>query len=153
MLVRALDDRDRPWLGELIEREWGLPVVSISGCHDPATLDGFIADDSGERIGALTYRFDADTCEVVSINSLRAGQGVGSALLAAARELAEQAGSRLWLVTTNDNINAIRFYQKCGMDLSALHRDFVDEVRRWKPDVSDRGTAGIRFRHALEFSY
>src|SRR3954454_17311277 len=107
MLVRALDDGDRPWLGELIEREWGLPVVSISGCHDPATQDGFIADDSGERIGALTYRFDADTCEVVSINSLRAGQGVGSALLAAARELAEQAGSRLWLFLTQGNKKSV----------------------------------------------
>lgn len=153
MLVRALEDRDRPWLAELIAREWGLPVVSISGCHDPATLAGFIADDSGERIGALTYRFDGDTCEVVSINSLRPGLGVGAALLAAARDVAEQADSRLWLVTTNDNINAIRFYQKCGMDLTALHRDFVDEVRRWKPDIPDRGVAGIKFRHALEFSY
>ena len=152
MLIRELQDSDRPWLRDLVVREWGLPVVSISGTHDPSVLPGFLALDHDQTVGAVTYRLSDDECEVVTLNSLHENRGVGSALLARVRRLADRDRRRTWLITTNDNINAIRFYQLRGMDLRALHRDFAEEVRRWKPDLDDRA-GGIRFRHALEFSY
>jgi len=74
-------------------------------------------------------------------------------LPALARTLAWGAGLRLWLITTNDYIRAIRFYQRRGMDLVAVHRDFADTVRRAKPTVDTSGTDGIDFRHALELEY
>ena len=153
MQVRELGDDDRPWLREIIEREWGLPAVSISGAHDPGELPGLVAYDGDDRLGALTYRVDQDTCEVVTINAVVEGKGVGAALLAAARAIADQRGLRLWLITMNDNIRAIDFYQRQGMDLVALHRNFVDVVRQYKPTVGDANTSGIPLRHALEFSY
>jgi ribosomal protein S18 acetylase RimI-like enzyme len=81
------------------------------------------------------------------------GCGVGSALLAAARRLADERGLRLWLITTNDNVGAIAFYQRRGMELTALHRDFAQVVRALKPELPRDGLAGIEFLHALEFSY
>ena len=151
MDVRALADEDREWLRTLVDAEWGLPVVSISGLHDPSTLPGFVASLGGERAGALTYRLAEDGCEVVTLNSLREGRGIGSALLTAARQVADRLRVRLWLITTNDNINAIRFYQRRGMDLCRLHRNFVDTVRAAKPGIGGAATDGIAFRHALEF--
>jgi len=151
--VGELDDGDRPWLRALVDREWGLPAVSISGAHDPSELPGLVAYEGEDRLGALTYRIEHDTCEVVTINALIEGRGVGATLLTAARAIADERGLRLWLITMNDNIRAIDFYQRQGMDLIALHRNFVDVVRQYKPTVGDKTPNGIPLRHALEFSY
>jgi ribosomal protein S18 acetylase RimI-like enzyme len=151
--VRPLTDAERPWLGELVAREWGLPVVSISGLLDPMALPGFVAEADGELVGAVTYRLADGECEVATLNALRSRQGIGSALMAAVKKVADLEHRRLWLITTNENIGAIAFYQRIGMDLHALHRDFVDEVRRHKPDLGTHTATGIEFRHALEFSF
>jgi GNAT superfamily N-acetyltransferase len=103
-------------------------------------------------VGALTYRLAADGCEVVTLDSVRERHGVGTALLDAARRVADRHGVRLWLITTNDNVAAIRFYQRRGLELCRLHRNFVDTVRAAKPQISGAATDGIPFRHALEFS-
>jgi ribosomal protein S18 acetylase RimI-like enzyme len=152
--VRPLGDAERPWLGDLIAREWGLPVVSISGLLDPLSMPGFVAETDGTLVGAVTYRLDdPGECEVATLNAVREGEGIGRALMAAVKEVADRDGRRVWLITTNENLRAIGFYQRIGMDLRALHRDFVDEVRRHKPHVDTHNANGIEFRHALEFSY
>ena len=152
VVVRRLAAGDRPWLRDLVEGEWGLPVVSRSGVHDPAAYDGFVAHQHGTPVGALTYLVTGDECEIVTVNSLREGCGVGRALMAAAVRAARRARCRrVWLLTSNENIRAIAFYQRFGMDLRAVHRDFADEVRRHKRDLITTGTDGIEFRHALEF--
>ena len=153
MHVRELDDADIPWLEGLIAREWGLPVVSISGIYNPSTLPGFVAEGEQGRLGVVTYRVGPGECEVVTLNSLHRGQGAGTALLASAKRVADEQNLRLWLVTTNDNINAIRFYQRRGMDMVAIHRNFVERLRREKPAVVETSDDGIPLRHAIEFSY
>jgi len=156
--VRLLAARDRPALKKVLVEQWGLPVVSISGVHDdPSTLPGFVADDAlptgGMPLGYLTYLVDGDQCEVLTINALLEGAGVGRALMDAARTAADNAGCRrLWLITSNENLRAIDFYQRWGMDLAALHRNFADTVRAAKPHLDTAaGPGGIEFRHALEF--
>lgn len=153
MLIRRIADADRPWIREVIQEHWRLPVVSISGTHDPSRLDGFVALEDGDRRGLITYRIDPEGCEVISLNSLWEGQGTGGALLQAVRyQVAIPAGLRLWLITTNDNVRAIGFYQRLGMDLVQLHRDFADEVAQHK-SFPPPGPGQIRFRHALEFEF
>ncbi|MGH9030109.1 MAG: GNAT family N-acetyltransferase, partial [Acidimicrobiales bacterium] len=152
-VVRDLADADRAWLDGLVRHEWGLPVVSVSGAHDPAQLEGLVAVEGGERIGVLTFASSSGGVEVVTLNSLVENRGVGSALLAAARARAAGSRQRLWLVTTNENLNAIGFYQRRGMEIAGFHRDFADEVRRLKPE-GDRSAPGpIESRHAIEFEY
>jgi septum formation protein len=146
--LRRISPEDRSRIAELIESEWGLPVVSVSGLYDPSRLNGIVAERDGELLGALTYRMDEYAMEVVTLNSLVEGRGIGSALLAEARRIAQASRRRLWLITTNENLRAISFYQRRGMEMAALHRNFADEVRRSKP-----GAAGIAFRHAIEFEY
>jgi ribosomal protein S18 acetylase RimI-like enzyme len=147
VIVREFGVADRPWLRTLIAAEWGLPVISISGSYDPSTLPGFVAEDEGGTAGAVTYRVGAGECEVVTLNSLRERQGVGTALLAAAKVVADECSGRLWLMTTDTNTNAIGFYERRGMRPRAVHKDFVDVVRRVKPHV------GGAFRDAIEYSY
>ena len=41
--------------------------------------------------------------------------------------------SRVWLITTNDNIHAIRYYQRFGFALKGVYIDALDESRKLKP--------------------
>ena len=146
MEIRPLKDEDRAWVAEIVSNEWGLPVVSISGSYDPAELAGFVAVEAGERMGLVTYRITDESCEVVTLNSLRPNKGTGTALLRAVKRTADEKGLRLWLITTDENSNAIGFYEKRGMIKRVQHPDFVTVVRRYKPN--SRG-----YRDAIEFSF
>jgi GNAT superfamily N-acetyltransferase len=153
MDVRPLGGRDRGWLTELMRREWGLPVVSISGVYaHPGDLRGFIAEEDGRPLGAITYQLTAGECEVVTLNSLRRNQGVGSALLNRVRLIADQQGLRLWLITTDGNTEAIRFYENRGMTRLAVHKDFIDVVRVHKTGSSGEAKGGD-YRDAIEFTF
>jgi ribosomal protein S18 acetylase RimI-like enzyme len=119
--------------------------------HRPADLPGFVATLDGRPAGLATYVMEDGSCELVTIDSLVEGRGVGTALVDAVAAAARRAGcTRLWLVTTNDNLEALRFYQRRGFVLTALHRDAVVESRRLKPQISERGAAGIPIRDELE---
>lgn len=152
LTVRPIGDADRDWLRDQLVQEWGVPNVSISGVYDkPWTLDGAVAELDGGRVGEVTWIVDGDACEVLTLQALRPGIGVGRALMDRARGAALAARChRLWLITSNENIRAIRFYQRWGMDIVALHRNFADTVRAAKPGVNTSGHDGIPFRHALE---
>src|SRR5215216_301914 len=103
--VGALTEDDRPWAIEFETAGWGEPIVARLGeLVDPTELPGFIAHVDGERVGLISYAVRGDECEIVTIRSLREGQGIGRALLDAVRDAAIEAGCRrLWLITTNNN--------------------------------------------------
>lgn len=151
-VIRDLAATDRPWLTDLVSGRWGIPVVTPSGPHDPAELPGLVAEGGGELLGALTFRTAADGMEVVTLDSLAPGSGVGTALLGAARRRASEQRTRLWLATTDDNLDAVAFYRHRGMDIVRLHRGFADRVRRLKPVGRGSGPPPP-YRHALELEY
>ncbi|HEU5243733.1 MAG TPA: tRNA pseudouridine(38-40) synthase TruA [Gaiellaceae bacterium] len=152
--VRPLTDSDRPWSLRVESETWGgVPVVARLGeLIDPTGLPGFIALLDGEPAGLATYAVRGDDCELVTIRSLREGHGVGRALLDAVREVASAAGcTRLWLVTTNDNLRALELYQRWGMEIVTFHRHAVTESRRGlKPTIGERGAHGIPIAHEFE---
>src|ERR1700683_5185491 len=105
--VRPVVDADRPLISDLVGAEWGLPVVSVSGLYDPGTLPGIVAEQNSELLGVLTYRVNESDMEVVTLNSLIEGRGIGSALLAEARRMAEASRRRLWVITNTENRRGI----------------------------------------------
>jgi ribosomal protein S18 acetylase RimI-like enzyme len=112
---------------------------------------GFVAESGGEPVGLLTYRReDGRSVELVAIVAAEEHRGIGTALVEALRR--EVAGcERVWLVTTNDNLEALRFYQRRGFRLSALRPGAVDEARRrLKPAIPEVGAFGIPLRDELE---
>jgi ribosomal protein S18 acetylase RimI-like enzyme len=153
--VRRLTPSDRGWLAKALRATWGSIRVVSRGrlIEDVTRLPGIIAEaPTGHPIGFALLRFDDDDAEVVVLQSLEQGRGAGTALLDAARADAEHAGCRrVWLVTTNDNLHALRFYQRRGWDWIAMHRDAVVESRRLKPEISLLGADDIPIRHELEF--
>jgi GNAT superfamily N-acetyltransferase len=115
-------------------------------------LPGFVAEQGGRPVGFALLRVDDGEAELVAMRALEQWRGVGSALLEAVEAEGERKGwRRLWLVTTNDNVEAIRFYQRRGWAWVAFHRDAVTAARELKPEIPAVGTHGIRIRHELEF--
>ncbi len=151
--IRPLTESDRAWAVELEAETWSAPVVARLGeLVDPSGLPGFVALLDGQRAGLASYAVRGDECELVTIRSLREGHGVGRALLDAVRGVAIEAGcTRLWLITTNDNLRALELFQRWGMDIVAFHRDAVTEARRHlKPSIPEHGAHGIPIAHELE---
>lgn len=146
--IRPLGADDRA----LVVERWG-PVAARRGELIAVDgLPGFVAWIGGERASLLTYAVRGDECEVVTLDSPLAGRGAGRAVMDAARDAAMDAGCRrLWLVTTNDNVHALGFYQRWGMDLCAFRRGAVDESRRTlKPEIPPLAGNGIPIAHELE---
>ncbi len=151
-VVRPVEAGDREWIRRLMRERWGgETVVSRGTVHRPADLPGFVALRDGERVGLVTCHVVGRQCEVVTLDSLMPGVGVGTTLIAAARDWARGQGCRrLWLITTNDNVEALRFYQKRGFVLAALHRNAVAASRHLKPSIPMTGTHGIPIRDEIE---
>lgn len=152
--VRALTPDDRGWVARFIAEHWGDEIVVAHGeVYQPAELPGFVAERGRERLGLITYRLAGDGCEVMSLDSLLEGHGIGTALIEAVADAARAAGCRrLYLTTTNDNLNALRFYQKRGLRLAALRPGAVDESRLIKASIPAIGEHGIPLRDELELT-
>jgi len=151
--VRPIERADRQWVVGRLEAAFGGPTVARKGAPiDASELPGFVATDGGLPVGLLAYDAVGGECEVVAIVSTAEGRGIGRALMDAVRDHAAAAGDRrLWLITTNDNARAFRFYQLWGMDLCALYRHGVRRSRQAKSSLPLRGIDGIPLDHELEF--
>lgn len=151
--VRPIGSADEPWVARrLVDAFGGVGVARKGVLIDASALPGFVATDGGRPVGLLTHDVADGECEVVAVLSMERGQGVGRALMDAARDHAVAAGCRrLWLVTTNDNARAFRFYQRWGMDLCAFHRHGARRSREAKPSLPRLGADGIPIEHELEF--
>jgi ribosomal protein S18 acetylase RimI-like enzyme len=135
----------------LIEHWGSTSIVSRGRLHQADELPGFAAIQGGDPVGLVTYRIDGDECEIVSLDSAIESTGIGSALVQAVVAAASAADCRrLWLITTNDNLPALRFYQKRGFVLVSLHRNAIETARQLKPQIPLVGLDGIPLRDEIE---
>lgn len=150
--VRRLTSEDLPRLRRFWVEHWaGEFIVSHDMNHHPEDVEGFVVDDSGDWVGLITFRIADEECEVVSIDGLREGQGIGTMLLRKAIEEARtRKCRRVFLVTTNDNLYALGFYQRRDFELVAVHRGAVNETRKVKPAIPIIGQNHIPLRDEIE---
>jgi ribosomal protein S18 acetylase RimI-like enzyme len=152
MEIKSITSEHRSAVTEILKREWGSPLVSREKAHDPELLPGFIALDSDKITGLVTYNIDERGCEITSLNSFSENKGIGTALIDEVLKVAKENNcARLWLVTTNDIIHAIRFYQRRGFDWVATHINSADGMRKLKPSIPLIGEEGIPIKHEIEF--
>lgn len=140
-------------LQERLAGTWGSSVLVTRGKkHDMAALRGFIARDeaTGRLAGIALFRSELMELELVALDSIFQRRGVGTRLLDAVIAYYRKSDhKRLCLCVTNDNVNAIRFYQKRGFNLCALHQNVVPAVGR--VPAFKAGYDGIPVQHELEF--
>jgi ribosomal protein S18 acetylase RimI-like enzyme len=150
--VRPAVPADGPAIAAVLTGSWGeTTVVGHGVVRDAGRLPGFVAERDGAVVGVLTYHVGGSDLEVVTVDAVERNAGVGTRLLAAALDLARERGlRRLWLVTTNDNVDALRFYQRRGLRLVAVHPGAADAARRSKPTIPEVGAHGIEIHDELE---
>lgn len=163
--IRPLERADREWVAHFLDERWGTTqIVSRGKAVYGHLLPGFIAErgmgaeaedheeaSTAENIGLITVHIGERHCEITTLDSLDESMGVGSALVEAVEEWAREAGmKRLWLVTTNDNLEALKFWQKRGYELVSVHRNAIADARRIKPQIPITGLNGITIRDEIE---
>jgi ribosomal protein S18 acetylase RimI-like enzyme len=119
----------------------------------PATLPGFIAERAGRIAGLVTFEVQHGALEIATINALDLYQGVGTMLVEAVRAEAKRLGCHhVTLTTTNDNVSALRFYQRRGFRLAAIRPGAVDRTRQHKPEIPRTGDYGIPLRDEIDLT-
>lgn len=154
MNVRPITADDREWVADVITTAFG-SVRSVSHgelIEDASLLDGFAVEHDGRPIGCALVNLVGTEAELVALVTTYRGAGAGGALLEAVVERARrEKWTRLWLITSNDNTDAIRMYQRAGWDWVDFRRDAITRARSIKPEIPEKGNHGIPLRHELQF--
>ncbi|MBI5351913.1 MAG: GNAT family N-acetyltransferase [Chloroflexi bacterium] len=129
--------------------QWGADFIVV---HDQIIqydeVDGFIFDD---WLGVITFMIQGEECEIISLDSLNEGKGIGTALInEILSEAKEKKCRRVFLIATNDNLHALGFYQRRGFELTALHRGAITKARKIKPSIPLMGQNNIPLRDEIE---
>ncbi|MHA1614637.1 MAG: GNAT family N-acetyltransferase [Candidatus Thorarchaeota archaeon] len=137
---------------KVLLENWASTIIVTRGIsYETENLPGFVAEIDGKRFGLLTYIIKNEELEIVTMNAIEERKGIGTSLLDEIENLAKQKNcKRLWLVTTNDNVDALRFYQKRGYEIKAVHRHAIEESRKLKPQIPLVGNYGIPIRDEIE---
>jgi N-acetylglutamate synthase-like GNAT family acetyltransferase len=105
----------------------------------------------GQKNGILTWNVNENMLEIITVNVLKQREGIGTDLVNATVEEAETLScSRVWGITTNDNITAQKFYRALGFRIAAVHKDAVKESRKLKPEIPLVGIDGIAITDEIE---
>jgi len=154
LVVRPVQESDRPTVEWLTTQLWGAAEVVVhDGVFYPAALPGFIAERVGRIAGLVTFDVRPGVLEIVTINALDKHTGIGTLLIEAIRAEAKRRGCHeIMLTTTNDNIGALRFYQRRGFRLAALRPGAVDRSRLLKPEIPRTGDYGIPLRDEIDLT-
>jgi GNAT superfamily N-acetyltransferase len=150
-VVRAVVPEDKEWIHRLMRERWAADFVVVHGeTFHPAELPGYLAGAGEGKAGLITFCVAGERCEIVTLDSLIPDHGIGSALLAAVKNAAIHSGCcALQLTTTNDNLHALRFYQKRGFAISAVRPNALEATRKLKP-VPLLGENGIPIRDEID---
>ncbi|MFJ7666460.1 GNAT family N-acetyltransferase [Lysinibacillus sp. NPDC097195] len=135
------------------QSHWGTTEMVISsGIYDCSRLQGFAyVDDYQNILGLITYVIRDNECEIISLDSTKEGNGIGTLLVQAVEEHAWQHHCTIVsLITTNDNLHALKFYQKRGYYLVEILQNAVERARVLKPEIPFIGNDGIPIRDEIK---
>lgn len=153
MECERISSLNRNLVDEFIEQHWYTTTMIIRGKEiDMTKTEGFYFSKGEDIIGLITYMVYDNILEITSLDSLQENQGIGSKLVdAVIHEAKDRKLQKVVLITTNYNINAIRFYQKRGFDMARLFHNALDISRKMKPEIPLIGENSIPLRHEIEF--
>lgn len=139
-------------LQAFFEQYWGSSLMVISsGVYQCDQLPGFVCVTAeGEIVGLITYVDRGEEREIISLDATIEKKGIGSQLMEIVEiEAAGQGISRLKVITSNDNVNALRFYQKRGYRIIGVLQNAIDEARKIKADIPLVGYDGIPMKDEI----
>ena len=143
-----------PEVRDFLQQRGSAVVARRGELVDALARPAVVATDAGAVAGVLTYDVVDDSCEILTLHAARQWSGIGSAMVIMVARLAAAAGCRrYWVLTTNDNVDALRFYQRRGFRLAAIRCGAVDQARlTLKPQIPMTGDYGIPIRDEIELA-
>ena len=143
---------DRMALTELLRLRWSDGTVSVRGkLIGVLDVEAVGAYADGRLQGVATWLVEEGTLYLATMNNVTDRRGVSTALLDAMIALGREKGFPvLRALISNDNTQALRFYQRRGFRIVAVHIGVVDMMRRIKPAIPERGVDGIPMRDEIE---
>ena len=157
-IIHNLNSKYRNDVIAFVDNEWGNPIITKGNIIDIYDLPGFVVIDNNIIAGAVLYQIIDGDCEIVAMYSLKQNAGIGTALInAVIHYVKNKSCKRVWLITTNDNTHAIRFYQKRGFTLKNVHINAFKVTQQLKGIVGDGkdntvlGIDDIPILHEFEF--
>jgi ribosomal protein S18 acetylase RimI-like enzyme len=150
--IRAPRADERGWVRATLRERWGgETIVGRGRVRQLDELRALVALAGSERVGVATFALDGRCAELVTLDALREGAGVGRALIEAVAQSARAEGAaELLVTTTNDNLRALRLYQRAGFRLHELRAGAVERARRLKPSIPALGNDGIPLRDEID---
>ena len=151
MLVRPKAKSDEPAVAEFLRHRLSDVVARLGRLERALDHPALLVEESETLAGVLTYVLAADCCEILTLHAAERGRGIGTALVAVVERIAHDHGCRrLWVLTTNDNLDALRFYQRRGFRLAELHPGAIEAARaNLKPEIPRCGEHDIPIRDEL----
>lgn len=148
--LRAIEPGDRDNVRAFLRQRWGNATIMLDGRAIDAALPGFLARDAGGIAALATLLDETGHCEIVTLDAVRPRAGLGTALVERAAQRARALGlPRLLTRTTNDNLDALRFYQRRGFRLHRLAPGAIDLEREADPAIPAIGRHGIPLRDEI----
>ncbi|MGK9044731.1 GNAT family N-acetyltransferase [Mammaliicoccus vitulinus] len=137
---------------DLFNTNWGSDEMIIStGTYQLSKLPGIAAYEDGQILGMITYKIYEDHVEIISLDSFLQNKGIGSKLLKSLEQTCEKKQiMRITVITTNDNINALKFYQKRGYRIKQVLPNAVEKARQLKPTIPLVAENGIAIKDEIE---
>ena len=82
MDIRQIDQTCRQRINSFIVQQWYTMQMVVHGeSIDMGNADGYYACEGDEIIGLITYRITGKEMEILSLDSLQKGRGIGTELL------------------------------------------------------------------------
>jgi hypothetical protein len=103
--IRHLTQDDRNWVAHFLDEHWGsTKIVSKGRVHYAHLLHGIAvelndAPSDAPPVGLLTYHIENKACEIVTLDSLQEGAGVGSLLIEGIKSVARDNDCKTERVT------------------------------------------------------
>jgi N-acetylglutamate synthase-like GNAT family acetyltransferase len=151
--AREACQEDTEWIKQVFIQNWGGDfVVSRGNVYKIEEFDGgYVAERLNKRVGLITYKIVNNELEITGLISDDEKKGIGTALVNSVITAANQKKiKRICLVTTNDNLNALGFWQKRGFNLVRVYPSAIEATRRLKPSVPLIGENNIPLRDEIE---
>ena len=151
--IRAIEPEDQAQVVDLLMKRWTSTEQLLDGeMVDASKLPGYLALDEGRLVGMITLIKRAREWEILTLDSLQRWGGVGTLLLDAAVDAARSVDiERIMVRTSNDNLDAFRFYQRRGFRLEKVVQGVIDKERKLKPEIPVTGLHGIPLRDEVIF--
>lgn len=93
MSIREINEENREKVVSFFREHWGSSEMVISsGIYQCEKLNGFIFEENNQIIGLVTYVIKdyENEIEIISLDSLSEGKGIGSALIEKVENIAKQ---------------------------------------------------------------